>query len=685
MLRIARAIFKFLNQGWNIALESWPVTIVCLALIFLIGVPGLAADQVRESLLDYFHPESRAWIAWERYALTILTLLLLGGSLSLWGQATMRELEKHRRILAVVWLTPFAVVAIVMFRLFLEMDAYQYLIMAAGTLTLALLPLLIPRTRNWLLGSHQERPLRWQLPSLGLVAVAVLLFGFGGDVSIEIAQAIGPLNLLLLFSFSLGAVLSSLVLAGRRTGIPFTLLLLVGAFVFSYYDLNDNHPVRGEWGDNNLAQFEGTFVAWRAGRPDPTQDRPYPVILVSAEGGGIRAAYFTGITLARIVDHCPRASAHIFAISAVSGGAVGATVFAAAMKADPPNMRDPRCSMSAPTDGRYERRVAAVLQDDLLSPLAARMAFPDFMQRFLPFPVDSFDRQIGFERSLELAFQREFNSDLLTRRFDDLTPDNTSPASPYLLLNTTWVETGERVPVAPFIFQGEDISWINSLQMIEAGFHPRASAAAGMSARFPFVSPAGYIRQTNLKHRYVDGGYIDNSGAEAVMEMFRDLVATHGGTWQSEGEVPSTFILLHIGNAPQCNTSEAPPDPRAAARCNRSMQIPTAGGIGEFLSPLRAAISARDAQSALALSRWEREVTRLLDEGRGQIHETHRIQMYDRGTPIPLGWLLSRRATAELRCQLGAGLEVGCARGAGSDNAGQLAEVVRAIAGQPPG
>src|SRR5205823_52027 len=55
---------------------------------------------------------------------------------------------------------------------------------------------------------------------------------------------------------------------------------------------------------------------------------PYPVYLVAAAGGGIRAAYWTAGLLAFRQDNEPTFAHHAFALSGVSGGSLGSVVFA---------------------------------------------------------------------------------------------------------------------------------------------------------------------------------------------------------------------------------------------------------------------------------------------------------------------------------------------------------------------
>ncbi len=55
----------------------------------------------------------------------------------------------------------------------------------------------------------------------------------------------------------------------------------------------------------------------------------YPVFIIAAEGGGIYAASAAATMLAILQDAVPEFSEHVFAISGVSGGAIGAAIFRA--------------------------------------------------------------------------------------------------------------------------------------------------------------------------------------------------------------------------------------------------------------------------------------------------------------------------------------------------------------------
>ena len=114
-----------------------------------------------------------------------------------------------------------------------------------------------------------------------------------------------------------------------------------------------------------------------------------------------------------------------------------------------------------------------------------------------------------------------------------------------------------------------------------------------------------------------------------------------------DGKTTTKFSVttLHIGNAPACNRS----DPKMVCQ-DIDATPPIAGGFGELLSPIRTVFNVRSAQVEYNLRRLQSSIDRATDLNRFDFH--NRIQMYDRGIPVPLGWLLSRRVADELRAQL---------------------------------
>lgn len=684
-LEVAAALYK-----------TWPITLVIIGLTACFIIPGLAAEQTHEALLEYVRVDEQGRTIWGRYLLTVYIAIALGEVLQ---HSSKRLLESRRPSLITVYYRfpysmigrfPAFAVAIGFFSLQEDLQAgrHPYAIMGAGLVFAQV----AYHLRNLLLDKFESRTgltlkrgrikiareVLWFAPIV--ILTTPLLIDLWREsrlyfVSVAIPQVLGPVNIVLI-AFAMWT-LSALVISATKTRIPvFTLLAIIVIANWSF-GLNDNHPIRRVPRSEpvNPILVDNAFYGWWNIRPDLDEYDDYPVILISSEGGGIRAAFFTAVVLARIVDRCPRAANHIFAISGVSGGAVGAAIHAAAMKARPPDFNNRKCDFSKGPPGPYENAYRSILTDDHLSPLLIRMLSTDAMQQPLPFPIDSFDRQLGLELSLERSFDRVFKSDVFAQSLYQLVPTATTPAVPYLLLNTTRVENGSRFTISPIYFQTDQSSGRDDWHAVDYLEAPSVVIAALTSARFPIISPPGYYRDRAVveadgkwvedknyhgkKHRYVDGGYFDNSGVPTLLELYRAMV--DGRNYRDMAQNQKTFSIhtLYIGNAPSCDITAASGTARA---CNYEVNESSYSGLFSDIAGLfETSINVRDARVAYGVAQFEAEIDNqssmhqikeMPTKKPGMLDSRGRVQMLDRGISTPLGWLLSHRAASELASQL---------------------------------
>lgn len=105
--------------------------------------------------------------------------------------------------------------------------------------------------------------------------------------------------------------------------------------------------------------------AWLNGRADKNyfeeRKQPYPIFIISAEGGGLYAAHLAATFLSRALNRCPNFVQHVFAISSVSGGSVGAGTFAALTKAFAQNGPWQGCQFGELGVGPFEAKAKAIL------------------------------------------------------------------------------------------------------------------------------------------------------------------------------------------------------------------------------------------------------------------------------------------------------------------------------------
>src|SRR5262249_25782480 len=137
---------------------------------------------------------------------------------------------------------------------------------------------------------------------------------------------LGPLWILSLTVANAVFAGSVLVWVGKRFKVPVVTVSIALALLFSVW--NDSHSVRtlGEPIAPAIADrpsVDNQFSRWLSSYHGDRLPANVPVVLVAGAGGGLRAAYWTAISLAAIADLIPSFEKHIFAFSGVSGGSLG--------------------------------------------------------------------------------------------------------------------------------------------------------------------------------------------------------------------------------------------------------------------------------------------------------------------------------------------------------------------------
>lgn len=483
----------------------------------------------------------------------------------------------------------------------------------------------------------------------------VLAAAYGAEY---LAAFLGLAGLVPLWAATVTASGSILVYAANHYRVPAISIALGLAIVFSFF--NDNHSVRqfpgmrpyhsqdlgrqqparaleelsvvtedeAKPGNDPLTKyFENWVQDLLAARPDGI----VPVFLVSAEGGGIRAAYWTAAVLAELEDRSQRLgeanrdggqrfdfARHVFSISGVSGGSLGAATFAAAVR----HNRD----ASGPKQ-KVRDLAAGMLKEDFLAPTVAVMLFPDLLQRFLPFPFLD-DRALALERSWEAAWKASSSG---SEDFAQPMEDLWRPADfqvPLLFLNSAAVETGQRVIMQPLVFKSPAetrLVFNDALDGVSLlGGEVPLSTAVHMSARFTYVSPAGLIEPRDGAQvsggiheprdwlRVVDGGYFENSGTVTSAEILQTIRRMKNPRIRP--------IVLHISN-----------EPMKTARGDDACGHDRYPGMGEVTSPIWALLNVRPARGFQARKYLRRAVGP---------HWHFHFRLCESSVKLPLGWML---------------------------------------------
>jgi hypothetical protein len=396
------------------------------------------------------------------------------------------------------------------------------------------------------------------------------------------------------------------------------------------------------------------------------------MVFVATGGGGIRAAYWTTTVLDCLftAEACaerslPAGSArHLFAASGISGGSTGLAAFRAA--------------------GDGDRSARVLLHDaDFMAPTLAALAFRDVPNAFLRAESGWLDRAGVLEVAWERAAAASDSS--LAGGFAQTSLTATGePRFPLLLFNGVAVDDGCRVSVSMLDTAPEETARTgagrqarscDSLDPVTTGETAtallartrdafdytcgdssgvardlRLSTAALLSARFPYVSPAGGLTSCADPRRrtfVLDGGVIESSGAGPLVELWASLSPLVRQTNLDPGSgvcVQPRLVLIDNGYA----------DTRLRGLPRRPQ---------ELLAPLQARNQA--AGKAAAAARQAAAITFQATLGEvaacqqpdgttttGASGARSVAQLYPRSHPgplAPLGWTLSSWAQTDLR------------------------------------
>jgi hypothetical protein len=545
-----------------------------------------------------------------------------------------------------------------------------------------------PRPRG--LRRLRDAPRSHVLPLAAAAAISFVLMLLFAYFPVQLAPWFGTPAIAMLAVAGLIPVGSLLVWLGNRYELPVVMPLLLWA-VLNGWLLVDNHFVRlhDEMETHThsdppehlraaallpvMGDLHDYVASWLQALQQQHGGAPAPVLLVAAEGGGIRAAYWTALVLAQLQDEA-RARApgldvarHTLAISGVSGGALGAATFAALVTEPPAGKAG--CEQTEGVRQRAER----ILGHDFLSPAVAVMLFPDLFQHFVPFAFIN-DRAKAIERSWQAAWDECEAGERFTQPLQNLWAGDRPFATPLLFLNSTVVETGQRMIAAPVpIHPGLFSDALDSRKAI--GESVPLATAVHNSARFTYLSPAGLLQRQNVPHEQwlhlVDGGYFENSGAVTLAEILDVLLEV-----AALQEVAITPVVVHISNDPETADPAQFDDPYELA--------------GQIFAPVEALLNTRPARGFQARQDLRRRVLEVdsagapgATEGVRRAYHFHFRLCREVRAPLPLGWTLSRVAKEEMQRQLGVG-EVSAPGSIATRNQGQRTTLLDILAGARP-
>ncbi|MFF4563974.1 hypothetical protein [Streptomyces sp. NPDC001435] len=468
------------------------------------------------------------------------------------------------------------------------------------------------------------------LYGLGLDDVPQLLGGGLGVFAVWLAALVVALTLLQRGANSLKTPRGLQALGIQR--IPVVMLLAVWVLLASLMDSQGPYQIRTGEKPKSMptrADAGDEFTAWAG--TCVTRGKPRPLVMVSASGGGIRAAYWTAIVLDRLAPPNPALgkcgpNQTLFVASGTSGGALGLVGYTT------------RSGMKYEKDWPWQQ-----FGGDYVAPTVAAM-FEDLPKAFI---MDgTFDRA----QALEDSWARSN-----TKLNDTFSWGPHSPETrPELILNGTTTK-GCRVTISPFKIGGAEAADCTHSSAIPdspgdldamnllCGRSIKWKTAALLSARFTYISPSGALPgcHDTAKVRVVDGGYADNNGAQSLVDLYTKELRPEILSYNTQHpDSCITPIYVHVANGYQATT-------------------PTVLGprTDEVLAPLSTAGAVRDQLPKVALQRARAALSSDLGcpSKAAQRQRFFVIQPSEHpGVHAPLGWTLSHAARSDLDRQLSA-------------------------------
>lgn len=382
-----------------------------------------------------------------------------------------------------------------------------------------------------------------------LSTIAAILYTFG-IISLNFSRIVGPCNFYFLGTtiMQLGMGLITLVSVLNRINyhVPLLVMVLLLNLVFktdpykvSMISANRNNGYASRM---SLDQYFDKYLEAHQSELDSTNK--LPLYFVLSDGGASRSAFWVAGSLSLLNDSSQGYfTNHLFCMSGASGGSVGNASFFALQKNRSTNMFD---------------NTVQYYDNDFLTYTLARMLGPDYFRHLFAF-IPMYDRAAALEYAHEKVPNEKIISNAMAAPFDIEMQQQNGLLNPILYINTTVMQTG--VPAVVSNLNIDSVlnnNRVDVLELLGDSSKLKLSTAAILSARFPYVSPAGKISTMAIGNErnnlyFVDGGYFDNSGAGVVTETIQHLDRLITKNKNKYGHVAGKieFVVLHITNSPK--------------------------------------------------------------------------------------------------------------------------------------
>ena len=278
------------------------------------------------------------------------------------------------------------------------------------------------------------------------------------------------------------------------------------------------------------------------------EGKKFDAYIVISDGGASRAGNWVCSVLSSLQDSSAARdpndvfSDHLLAIAGASGGTVGNSAFYSMLRARQEGL----------LKGPFSAHAATFFGSDFLTFTLARLGGLDLLRHILPIR-GIMDRSGALETVLATGSDDPIINTQLDRPLSQVL--DTSGALPALFITTTRVQDGMPCILGstqlPPNSQRKDVTKLLDTMNKDIRF----ATAVILSSRFPYISPAGSIRQ----QYFVDGGYVDNAGSGIMLDFVQGIYDLTQERMDTASPTARTFEkmwkhvnlhMIHIYNSP---------------------------------------------------------------------------------------------------------------------------------------
>lgn len=366
------------------------------------------------------------------------------------------------------------------------------------------------------------------------IAYVILLF------NPQALKQITPISIVMICLVGVFTFFNAIKFLGFRKKIPVLSIFLIGCIALAIWNANNRdfdhyeastvstkiHP------DDrlNLATYVEEWIEDRksAIQSSSSQEK-FPIIMVSAEGGGSRAGLWSFLVHSYLYErNSDYFKKYLFSMTGASGGSVGNNMFYTQAY----QLLEGTTTSKFKYDSlkkQYLYRASSIYDRDYLSTSVASLMGRDLFKS-----ITNLFTFCDRGKLLELEWEEQFNtvfnykdSNPLGEPYLELMPrkDQYPFIRPLLITNTTHLQTGERAIMSP-VKTSDDA---NNMAVFKdlLGLYPsdtlmiKRSTAMSMNARFPYISPAARITKLG---QYGDAGYYNNIGGAVTRRLEKALL-----------------------------------------------------------------------------------------------------------------------------------------------------------------